>query len=89
MKGCFEKESSCEDITNCASISGQSKDDQETGSSDVIPKREVVPLKNLIFPCFPNEMDLNPARVVRKSAILFLSDTIINRSFKHIFNHII
>lgn len=64
MKLCFEKQPS-PDISNSASTSGQSRDDQETGSNAMSINGDA-PSKNSVFLCFPPDMDLNPARMVRE-----------------------
>ncbi|KAK3189972.1 hypothetical protein Dsin_029533 [Dipteronia sinensis] len=66
---CFQEQPS-PDISNCASTSSQSKDgDQQTQGSNTMSENKDVPLRNSIFQCFSNELDLNPARMVRE--ILF------------------
>ncbi|TXG71961.1 hypothetical protein EZV62_000540 [Acer yangbiense] len=61
---CFQQQPS-PDISNCASTSSQSKDgDQQTQGSNAMSENKDVPLRNSIFQCFSNELDLNPARMV-------------------------
>ncbi|KAK4856077.1 hypothetical protein QYF36_013886 [Acer negundo] len=61
---CFQEQLS-PDISICASTSSQSKDgDQQTRGSNAMSENKDVPLRNSIFQCFSNELDLNPARMV-------------------------
>ncbi|KAK0606957.1 hypothetical protein LWI29_006926 [Acer saccharum] len=61
---CFQQQPS-PDISNCASTSSKSKDgDQQTRGLNTMSENKDVPLRNSIFQCFSNELDLNPARMV-------------------------
>ncbi|KAH9682899.1 putative aquaporin NIP7-1 [Citrus sinensis] len=56
MNPCFDKQS-CSEISTCASTSGQSGDDPETGSN-------AMSIRNKGLLCIPHDIDLNPARMV-------------------------